>query len=282
MISNLQKAELDILNEILILCKKHNIEYYILGGTLLGAVRHKGFIPWDDDIDIGMMRDEYERFIEIAQKELPSDLILDYYKLHKGEKDYSTYYMARVENTKVKLISRTAKEERLLNSWVDVFPIDGLPNNKILKFFHKIKLLYLRMALRYSQYSKLVTQNAKNKDIITRMMIRIGNIIDVEKIFKKDKVLDKLDKALKKYNPKNCKEIINFAGACKSYRFIEIFPKKIYEDLVEYDFEDTKLVGPKDYDAVLSHQYGDYMTLPKEEERNKHSTEVVYEEGANE
>ena len=278
MLSNLQKAELDILKEILILCEKHNIEYYILGGTLLGAVRHKGFIPWDDDIDIGMMRDEYERFIGIAQKELPKNLILDYFRLHKGEKEYSTFYMIRVENTKVKLISRTAKKERLLNSWVDVFPIDGLPNNKILKFFHKIKLLYLRMALRYSQYSKLVTQNAKNKDIITRFMIKLGNIIDVEKIFKKDKVLEKLDKTLKKYNPKNCDEIINFAGACKSYRFIEIFPKKIYDDLVEYDFEDTKLVGPKDYDAVLSHQYGDYMTLPKEEDRNKHNTEVVYEE----
>ena len=279
MLSNLQKAELDIMKEILVLCKKHKIEYYILGGTLLGAVRHKGFIPWDDDIDIGMMRDEYERFIEIAQNELPSNLILNYYKQHKGEGNYTTCYMIRVENTKVKLISKKAKIERIINSWVDVFPIDGLPNNKIIKFFYKLKLLYLRMALRYSQYSTLVSKNAKHKDIITRLMIKLGSIIDVERIFNRDKVLDKLDKTLKKYNPKNCDEIINFAGACKSYRFIEIFPKKIYDDLVEYDFEDTKLVGPKDYNAVLSHQYGDYMTLPKEEDRNKHNTEVIYEEG---
>ena len=279
MISNLQKAELDILKQVLVLCQKHNIEYYILGGTLLGAVRHKGFIPWDDDIDIGMKRDEYERFIEIAKKELPSNLILDYYKEHKGEKDYSSYYMVRIENTKVKMKCTMAKQERIINSWIDVFPIDGLPNNKIKKFFHKLKLLYLRMTIRYSQYSKLVTQNEKKKDFFVRMLIKLGRIIDFEKIFNKDKELEKLDKTLKKYNPKDCDEIINFAGACKSYRFIEIFPKKIYDELAEYDFEDIKLVGPKDYNAVLSHQYGDYMTLPKEEDRNKHNTEVIYEEG---
>ena len=279
MISNLQKAELDILKQVLVLCQKHNIEYYILGGTLLGAVRHKGFIPWDDDIDIGMKRDEYERFIEIAKKELPSNLILDYYKEHKGEKDYSSYYMVRIENTKVKMKCTMAKQERIINSWIDVFPIDGLPNNKIKKFFHKLKLLYLRMTIRYSQYSKLVTQNEKKKDFFVRILIKLGRIIDFEKIFNKDKELEKLDKTLKKYNPKDCDEIINFAGACKSYRFIEIFPKKIYDELAEYDFEDIKLVGPKDYNAVLSHQYGDYMTLPKEEDRNKHNTEVIYEEG---
>ena len=281
MISNLQKAELDILKQVLVLCQKHNIEYYILGGTLLGAVRHKGFIPWDDDIDIGMKRDEYERFIEIAKKELPSNLILDYYKEHKGEKDYSSYYMVRIENTKVKMKCTMAKQERIINSWIDVFPIDGLPNNKIKKFFHKLKLLYLRMTIRYSQYSKLVTQNEKKKDFFVRMLIKLGRIIDFEKIFNKDKELEKLDKTLKKYNPKDCDEIINFAGACKSYRFIEIFPKKIYDELAEYDFEDIKLVGPKDYNAVLSHQYGDYMTLPKEEDRNKHNTEVIYEKGEN-
>lgn len=275
--NKLQKVELDILKEVIKICKQHEIEYYILGGTLLGAVRHKGFIPWDDDIDIGLMRKDYEKFISIAQKELPENLILNYYKLHRNQKDYTTYYMIRIENEKIKLINRTAKEDQVVNSWIDIFPIDGLPKNKFLKRLHELNLLRLRAELRYSQYSKLVAKNDKSKDFIMRMFIKIGKIINFEKIFNKDKVLDKIDKTLKKYPVESSNEIINFAGACKSYKFIEIFPKKIYDDVVEYEFEDTKLKGPKDYDYILSHQYGEYMVLPKEEDRNKHNTEVIEE-----
>jgi len=273
--TKLQKVELEILKEVLKICEKHNLEYYILGGTLLGAVRHKGFIPWDDDIDIGLMREDYEKFIEIAKKELPKNLILNYYKLHRNEKDYTTYYMIRIENEKVKLVNRTAQEEQIINSWIDIFPIDGLPKNKLLKKLHEFRLLTLRAELRYSQYSKLVTQNTNTKDFIMRVFIKLGKVINFEKIFNKDKVLDKIDKTLKKYPTEISEEIINFAGACKSYKFIEVFPKKVYDDIVEYEFEDTKLKGPQDYDYILSHQYGEYMVLPKEEDRNKHSTEVL-------
>lgn len=275
--NKLQKAELDILKEIIKILEKYEIKYYILGGTLLGAVRHQGFIPWDDDIDIGLMREDYEKFIEIIQKELPENLILDYYKFHKGEKEYTTYYMARIENTEVKLINRTAKEERIVNAWVDIFPIDGLPKNKLINAIHKFHLLILRAELRYSQYSKLVTQNERTKDFIMRLCIKLGRIIDFEKIFNKDKVLDKIDRTLKKYPTETANEIINFAGACKSYKFIEIFPKNIYDNLKKYKFEDTELVGAENYDYILSHQYGEYMVLPKEEDRNKHSTEIIEE-----
>lgn len=278
MMTKLQNVELNIVKELIQLCEKNNIKYYIVGGTLLGAVRHKGFIPWDDDIDIAMLRPDYEKFIAIAQKELPKNLILDYYQFHKNEPDYNTYYMARVENSKVKLITRVAEEERILNAWVDIFPLDGLPNNPIKCFFHKWRLLYLRAALRYSQYSKIVTKNAKNKDLIMRLFIKVGKIINFEKIFNKDKVLEKIDKTLKKYSCEASKEIINFAGACKSYKFVELFPKRIYDEITSYQFEDTYLNGPKDYDYVLSHHYGDYMTPPSDENKNKHQTEVIEEE----
>lgn len=276
--TKLQNVELDIVKKIIQLCEKHNIKYYIVGGTLLGAVRHKGFIPWDDDIDIAMLRPDYEKFIDIAQKELPENLILDYYQLHKNEPSYNTYYMARVENSKVKLITRVATEKRTLNAWVDIFPLDGLPNNSVKCFFHKLKLLYLRAALRYSQYSRIVTENAQNKDAFMRLLIKIGKVINFEKIYNKDKVLEKIDKSLKKYPCKDSKEIINFAGACKSYKFIELFPKRIYDEIASYQFEDTYLKGPKDYNYVLTHHYGDYMTPPSDENKNKHQTEVIEEE----
>lgn len=276
--TKLQEAELNIVKEIIKLCEKHSIKYYIVGGTLLGAVRHKGFIPWDDDIDIAMLRPDYEKFIEIAKKELPKNLILDYYKFHKNEKNYNTYYMARVEDSKVKLISKVAEVERILNAWVDIFPLDGLPKNRIKCFFHKIRLLYLRAALRYSQFSKIVTKNAQNKDIIMRLLIKIGKVINFEKIYNKDKVLEKIDKNLKKYSCEGSKEIINFAGACKSYKFVELFPKYIYDETSSYKFEDIYLKGPKNYDYVLSHHYGNYMIPPSDDNKNKHQTEVIEEE----
>lgn len=273
--NKLQKVELDILKEVIKIIDKHNLKYYILGGTLLGAVRHKGFIPWDDDIDIGLYREDYEKFIKLAKKELPKHLILNYYKDHKNEPEYTTYYMIRVENSDVQLINRNANKEQLVNAWIDIFPIDGLPKNKIKSFFHKAHLLVLRAELRFSQYSKLVTKDAKSKDFITRSLIFVGKFINTEKIFKKDKVLDKLDKTLKKCSVKDAKEIINFAGACKAYKFIEIFPKTVYDSLENYEFEDAKLVGPRDYDFILTRQYGSYMELPPENMRNKHKTEII-------
>lgn len=275
--NKLQKVEVDILEKILKICEKYDIKYYILGGTLLGAVRHKGFIPWDDDIDIGMFRNDYEKFIKVAAKELGNNYILNYYKDHKNEKDYISYYMARVENESVKVINKNANTELVLNAWIDVFPIDGIPNNKIIAFFYKFKMLYLRCLLRLSQYSKIVTKNYKKKDFITRIFIRLGKVINFEKILNKDEILESIDKNLKKYNPENCDKIFIWAGACKSYKFIELYPKKVYLDFSEYDFENIKLVGPKDFNYILSRQYGEYMELPKEEDRNKHSTEIISE-----
>lgn len=274
--SNLEKLhnkELEIVKKIIEICNKHNIKYYILGGTLLGAVRHKGFIPWDDDIDIGMPREDYEKFINIAKEELPKKLFLDYFKDNKNNPEYYSYYMARIVDNSVSVVTKTAKKERDIGAWVDIFPIDGLPNNKLICFFHKFRLLYLRAKLRFSQFSGLVTVDYSKKDFLMRCAIRFGNIINLEKMINKDKCLEQIDNILKKYDYKKSINIINFAGACKSYKFIEIFPKEKYEDLIEYNFENISLIGPKDYDFILSHQYGEYMKEPVD--KNKHSTEVV-------
>ena len=273
--NKLQQVELNILIETINILNKHNLKYYVLGGTLLGCIRHKGFIPWDDDIDIGLLRDDYEKAIKILKEELPENYLLNYYKDHKNENDYTSYYMAKVENKEIQVINKTAEENRIMNAWIDIFPIDGLPKNKIKSFFHKFHLLILRAKLRYAQYSKLVTKNTKNKDIFMRFMIFIGKIFRLEKRYDKDKILDKLDKTLKKCKVSDSKDIINFAGAVKSYKFIEIFPKTVYDDLVEYDFENISVIGPKNYDFILTKQYGKYMELPPLDMRNKHNTEII-------
>ena len=122
----LQLVELDILKQFLEICEKHALTYYMLGGTLLGAVRHKGFIPWDDDIDIGMPRPDYEKFLKLATYDLKPPYQLHTLFQNRGEYNY---YYARVENPETRVLRKMAIEDVHIPAWIDVFPLDGVPND---------------------------------------------------------------------------------------------------------------------------------------------------------
>ena len=123
---DLQLVELDILKEFLRICKKYDLRYYALGGTLLGAVRHKGFIPWDDDVDMGMPRPDFIRFGEIAKKEFPQYIRFCTYQETPGYR----YYVPRLTDRRVKVIDSSAAVEQEKEAWIDIFPLDGMPGNK--------------------------------------------------------------------------------------------------------------------------------------------------------
>lgn len=264
----LQLCELDILKDIVNICDKHNLIYYMMGGTFLGAVRHKGFIPWDDDVDIALSREDYEKLFEILEKELPKKYVIDnFYK----NKDCITY-ASRIENPSKKVKENASSTELIRNAWIDVFPLDGMPNNRIIRQIHKFRLLYHRMMVRYSTFSKTVVKNKKHRPLHEKILIFIGNHTNIEKRLDSNKRLIKLDKALKKYKYNESKYVVNFMGA---YSFKEMFSKEIYDNYTKYQFEDTMLNAPKDYDTVLSQMYGDYMKVPEVDDRNKHCTEMI-------
>lgn len=267
----LQLTELETLNEIIRICKEENLKYFLMGGTFLGAVRHKGFIPWDDDIDISMPRKDYEKFFEIAPQKLSEGYIYKNFK--KGNE--KTIYFSRVENTKMQIEDNSAKIKRTRNAWVDIFPLDGTPNNCVLRQFYKLRLLYRRLLLQYSQFSIIVNQDLPNRPFIEKIFIKIGNIINIEKFLSTEKCLYKLDKAMTKYDYDKSKYVVNFMGA---YKFKEMFKKEIYDNVAEYDFEGEKLIAPKEYDVVLSQMYGEYMKVPPEYQQNKHHSKVIEEE----
>ncbi len=146
----LQRIELDILKKVLALCEKYGLVYYALGGTLLGAVRHKGFIPWDDDIDIGMPRSDYERFLEVAAKEL--EMPYQLHTLQQKHGEYS-YYSARVENTDVKIRRKATIKEVVIPAWIDVFPLDGVPDRESQRKWWKRKCSFLNNRFKASQCS---------------------------------------------------------------------------------------------------------------------------------
>lgn len=264
---DLQLVDLELFKKFAAFAAENKIKYFALGGTLLGAVRHKGFIPWDDDMDIGIPREDYERFMRMWEKKRPQ------FELHTFMNDAGHYrYFARIEDPTMKIIRNDKKDTELSSAWIDVFPLDGMPNNKFLRSIHKEYILYRRAMYRYSCFSRSVDFSKKNRPLAEKILIGIGKILPVEKILDTQKELVKMDRALKRFPYSKSDYLVNAMGA---YKFREMFHKKYYGKGTLYPFEDTVIWGPDDYDTVCTQLYGDYMMPPKEDERNHHSSEMV-------
>lgn len=266
----LQLLILDILVMVTEFCEKNQITYYISGGTYLGAVRHKGFIPWDDDVDIAMPREDYERFISmfpVASNTGNMELVT-----YKDPQDSFYYYPTRVVNDAIKIQYKGSKNEKTISAWIDIFPLDGMPNNTIKSKFHQLDLLVKRALFKLSCFDDVVNLKDENRPLIERILIWVGKNTNIGNLFDPMKRLDSIDKTLKKYPADKSDFYVNFMGA---YRFKSIFNKNVYGDGASYDFEGYKLHGPEHYDEYLTQIYGDYLTPPTEMEKNKHQTEIL-------
>lgn len=263
----IHEAELEVLKDFIKICDENNLRCMMLGGTMLGAVRHKGFIPWDDDIDMGMPRNDYERFIEIFKENSNKNLYLNYYK---NQQEYITYPL-KLESTKVKLINRSGSIERTVNVWIDIFPLDGMPNGNIKRKVHQIRLLVCRALMQLAQF-KYVAVNYKKRPWYEASIIKFAELFPIiSKVLSNSYFANEIDRLLKKYPFENANHIVNFMGA---YKFREMFPKNIYNETSLYPFEDMILPGCKDYDFYLKQMYGDYMKVPEDKDKNKHFTEI--------
>ena len=258
----LQKVDLDITMEIVRICERHNIEYFITSGTMLGAIRHKGFIPWDDDIDIGMMRDQYEKFLSVAEGDLPSHLKLVNYR---NTPEYH-YYISRVVDTETLVEEeRMAEGEKLTSVSVDVYAIDGSPNNLLLRKIYYFRVMYHRamMSLCYKDSIDRKRKRSTPEKILLWVMERIP----VEKMTTPYKQKCKIDKLLRSNDVYKSKFIGDLMGA---YRTKEMMPAEYFGKGAYYQFENETLRGPEKYHEYLTHMYGDYMQLPPVEQRRNH------------
>lgn len=268
----LHSIEKEIIIYYIQICEKLGLKYTALGGTLLGAIRHKNFIPWDDDVDFGMPRPDYEKLINYLIKHDNKNFPFKNFR----NSDIKTYF-SRIENKGAKIIDRSAEKKDERNAWIDIFPLDGMPNNKLLLKAHQANLLRLRLLLQYSQFSDIVNVSLTERPIIEKLFIKLGELLKPERFLNTHKIMIKLDKSLKRYTYKNSSFAVNFMGA---YKFREMFNRNVYEDLVLYDFDDIQLFGPREYDLVLSQLYGKkYMLPPSKMVMNKHFTEIVINDG---
>lgn len=268
-LNDTQKYILGVLRQVVRILEELDVPYYMQGGTMLGAIRHKGFIPWDDDVDLGIPREAYERMLRQVAEKLPEHLEL---RTYQDQTDHH-YYFARIVDKRYQILRMGSLEHRLENIWVDLFPLDGMPNSWLPRQWHKARLLATRLKYHLSCFEK-VNIKRPGRPLVERIVIRVAMITRVGKWFDTRKQLDKLDRLLKKYPPERSDYYVNFMGQT-SYKFNELFKKEVYGRKTWYPFEDFSLVGPERYDEYLKSLYGDYMTPPKEADRNAHVSRLV-------
>lgn len=258
----MQLVQLELLVDFDRVCRKHNIDYAISSGTMLGAVRHKGYIPWDDDADIMMLREDYERF-KTVMNDLNPDIC--YFQDHTTDPGYRWGY-GKLRRTGTEYV-RVGQEHLKCKTgiFVDVFPYDDVPKSTIGQIFQDAYCFCCRKIL-WSEVGKEVCAG------FWKYWFRLLSIIPTEKVFKW------LSRYTKKSDKKssNRVRILCFTSIGKLYYKHPLkerygILKEWFTDRAEYDFEGQKLMGTKDYDAVLKFWYGDYMTLPPEEKRIQHS-----------
>ncbi len=254
--NNLKRIELDLLKEIRDICVAQNINYSLCGGTLLGAVRHKGFIPWDDDIDIFMVRKDYDKFIDFCiNNETPFKLICNKVNQKYGylfAKVYSEQTVIREEDTYTNDFN--------IGVFVDIFPIDFLGDtfDKAKKHLHKTRFKReLLVACNWKNFFRSKTRAWYHEPI--RYIFYI-----LSRFFSSTNIINSIEK-------KYLKNKTAYSGCiCGSYRNKEILPSYIFEKYITIDFEGEPFSCIENYDAYLSSIYGDYMQLPPEEKRISH------------
>lgn len=253
-------VELNILLHINEFCKKNNLRYFLAYGTLIGAVRHNGFIPWDDDIDINMPRKDYNWLMENYNKMNPNGR----YKLispYSKEAKHSFIKIIDTFTTKIEL--GLSFNEDYLGIDIDVFPIDGQPESELdfNKLFDRLRRIY-----RLHYYCQIDSQRSIKR--------RIGIPIIRMLTGGKTALVKKAEKLHSKYQYDKA----NYVGvtACLYINKGDRYKKECVDKSIDIDFEGYKLPIPAGYDEILTNIYGDYMKLPPEEKRVTHHANKMF------
>ena len=262
-----QQLTLDLLKEFIKICKDNNLTYFVSGGSLIGVMRHNGFIPWDDDVDIVMPRDEYNKFVNIMHKINSKNIgICDRYT----NKEWK-YDLCQFINKNIEIEIDLALEKRKANIWIDIFPLDGLPNNTIKRWLRIKHILFLRYKIQIANISKQIDCHRK-RPWYEKLIIKICSFLNIGNLFNVNKNLDKLERLLQKSNYYESKYVGNMLGR---YRENEVVPRNFFGTPKIANFENMKINIPEKSDALLKKLYGEYMELPPEDERVGHNVRII-------
>ena len=250
--NELQRVQFEILCEFITVCKKLDLQYYLICGSALGAEKYKGFIPWDDDIDVALPRSDYLRFIEEGQKLLP-----DYYFLQncKTDKNYH-HFCSKIRDSRTTYVESDQKNINMHHGvFIDIIPLDLLPDDKHFsikyRFFRICQLIHLKSPETYKNIIKFVL----------RPFVPISVVYSV------------FEKYLNKYSSKTLSEYCNFHNAKNNRLYMH---KDIYGKGINAVFEGKDVVIPERIDEYLTLYYDDWRAeLPEEQKAGHHYYEVL-------
>lgn len=263
-LNHIHDVELMILKDLISFCEENNLTYFMYAGSLLGTIRHEGFIPWDDDLDVVMLRDEFEKFkmLFFASPNEKYELLSN-----ESEKDY-VYFFAKLSLKNTRFEEEWASQlDFNIGFNIDIFVLDDLAENKY-KRFYQLKKAYL--------YNRLLIMSKIRLDdlpfvpkLISHSMYHILNLLNL----KPSKLTGKCLSFLNKYADVNASNVFDISATAKEYPLI--YDKNDFKEVIQVKFEDINVNVPKNYDKILTELYGDYMQLPPEEKRYNHPIDFI-------
>lgn len=274
-IRRIQLKQLEILKVFQDICRKHNLRYFAIGGTCLGAVRHKGFIPWDDDVDVAMPYEDYVKFLELSKTELP-----EYYSIFNpmNSKHCVFYCFYKVQDDRTAMIEPDSKNhpDQYTGIFIDIFALQGFPDGrlhqKLLKFI-SASCRNLNAALRRSPFEPPTTNSRKRWFFVLPILLLLSPL---KLILPYNYFAVLREKFISKYKFGSCKQIM-FPWRSNNHNkfgwYSNIFPYEDFSETIDLPFEDTTIAVPKGYDRYLTMEFGDYMTPPEGKAKDAHHSD---------
>ena len=269
LLEKLKKAERDIYKDFASVCRKYDLKQFAIFGTAIGAVRHHGFIPWDDDIDLGMLRSDYNKLCEVLPKEFGNK-----YRISnpKFEDNYSSS-ITKIQLNGTKFVPAYAVDSKTdLCLHIDIFIFDHLADSSFAaaRQIRTARILSQLLFLRYYADPIIPYKNALGK-ILLGACHAIHGTLDLTKVSPRY-LFELFEKNATKYNRSSCRYVTTFSDVAINkikMSYDQLLP------LVPFEFEDTTVYLPHAYDTILTNYYGDYMKLPPEDQRVNHAPVIV-------
>ena len=256
--SKLKKKQIEIFEVFLRICDKHQLVYFVVGGTALGTVRHKGYIPWDDDIDVALPREDYEHFLEIAQSELNEKYFL---QTHKTDPEYRFDY-AKIRDRRTTFKEYSVSKLNINHGiYIDVFPIDGYPESKLKAWALEKRKTFTKCYLAKDN----IYLFDREKSIKEKIILSVAKIIFWGK--STTEIIEGLQKQYKTFSYRESPMVVCHGGAWGNK---EICEKEQYGQGGFGVFENIEVKLPEKIHEYLSHKYGDYMKLPPTDKQVPH------------
>lgn len=266
-IRTIQDILLDMLRDFDYVCKKYDLSYFLCGGTAIGAVRHQGYIPWDEDVDIGMPRSDYDRFERLMLREFEEKYWI---QSIQSSLKYDLNFM-KVRRKGTKYVEVFEQEEEFAGIFIDVYPIENVYNFLPLRWVHGFwveLMLFCASCVRiYLKLDRLTEYVGKNRmAYLIRFKAFLGKRLSFFSITKWCLLVDRWASKCKNEDSK----YVNIPSGRKHF-FGEMYTRKSFFPLKETEFEGEKFYIMSDPNEYLTKLYGNYMEVPKEEERERHS-----------